>query len=56
LKRVEGTTAITWDSSRVSGVCREASGLQVLLENGIEDEKASAGCPQGDRESPLDRP
>ena len=25
-------------------------------ENGIEDEKASAGCPQGDRESPLDRP
>ena len=40
----------------VIGVCREASGLQVLLENGIEDEKASAGCPPDDRESSLDRP
>jgi len=37
---------MTRDPSRVFGVCREASGLQVLLENGIEDEKASAGCPQ----------
>ena len=56
LKRVEGTPAIIWDYSHVFGVCREASGLQVLLENGIEDEKASAGCPQDDRESSLDRP
>jgi len=38
------------------GVCREAFGLRVLLENGIEDEKASAGCPSDDRESSLDRP
>ena len=46
LCRVEGTTASARILSCVIGVCREASGLQVLLENGIEDEKASAGCPQ----------
>lgn len=37
-------------------VCQMTDGHQVLLENGIEDEKASAGCPPDDRESSLDRP
>ena len=56
LRRVEGTTASAGIRPALIGVCREASGLQVLLENGIEDEKASAGCPPDDRESSLDRP
>ena len=56
--RWSGLRAPPPSSGFVSGVCvcREAVGLRVLLENGIEDEKASAGCPPDDRESSLDRP